>query len=103
MVHFDRDSEQLAHFLAQTWHTWSAMGECTQVHTVAANLEGDAARWLVSLHEGKAPELGDLNAFMQILCGWFKYPMAVHCAETHIHTLKQGKWPVVEYIQDFCS
>lgn len=37
------------------------------VHTVASNLEVGTAGWLVSLHEAGAQELGDLDAFIQIL------------------------------------
>lgn len=66
-----------------------------------SNLKG--GRWLVSLHNVWVWELGNLNAFMQILWERFKDPMAAWHTESHIHTLKQGKQPVLEYIQDFCS
>lgn len=57
--------------------------------------------WLVSLHDEDAPELIDLNTFMQALQKHFKYPLAARHAETRVFALKQGKQLVTEYIQDF--
>ncbi|ETE63119.1 hypothetical protein L345_11120, partial [Ophiophagus hannah] len=62
----------------------SLFDDAARVHTVASNLEVSTARWLMSLHEN-----------------WD--PMVAQHAESHICTLKQGKWPMAEYIQDFRS
>lgn len=73
------------------------------IYAIASNLEDDIAEWLVSLHDARAWDLGDLDAFMQILRRRFEDPMVAQCTESCIHTLKQGKWLVAEYIQDFHS
>lgn len=73
--------------------------DATQVHKVVSNLEGGATRRLVSMHDSRAPELGDLDTFMQILRTRFE--KVVRCAESCICTFKQGKQLVIEYIQDF--
>lgn len=41
--------------------------DATWVHVIAINLEESASEWLVSLHDEEAPELDDLDAFMQAL------------------------------------
>lgn len=74
-----------------------------QVHAIAANLEGKTLGWLVSLHDTEAPELANLDAFMQTLQEQFKDPMAARHTETHIWNLKQGKRSLTEYIEDFRS
>lgn len=45
------------------------------VHAVASNVEGSTSRWLVSLHDERAPELTDLDTFMQALQEQFEDPM----------------------------
>lgn len=76
--------------------------DAAQVHAVASHLEGSALGWLVSLHD-EPLELDDLDTFMQGLWEQFEEPMAAHQVKACIHTLKQGKYPVTKYIQDFCS
>lgn len=45
------------------------------VHIIAINLDESTSEWLVSLHDDDAPELVNLNAFMQALWEQFKDPM----------------------------
>lgn len=72
MVQFDRDLDKLAHFLAQTWHYMERYGgmdsdDAPRVHAMMSTLEGGTAGWLVSLHNARVSELGNLDVFMQIL------------------------------------
>lgn len=90
VAHFDGCPGCLAHFLAQAWHRMECYGvmylqDAARVHIRAVNLNKSALEWLVSLHYKDAPELVNLNAFMQALQERFKDP------EAHIHSLKQGK------------
>lgn len=66
MVQFDGDLGKLAYFLVRTWHHMVCYGGMQPGFT-QSNLEGRAARWLVSLHHAGMHELDDLDAFMQIL------------------------------------
>ncbi|KAG8135033.1 hypothetical protein E2320_008088, partial [Naja naja] len=45
----------------------SLFDDAARVHTVVSNLEVSTARWLMSLHDVGAQELGDLDVFIQIL------------------------------------
>lgn len=78
-------------------YRWYFQTQGTQVRVVTLALEGAAARWMVTLHSADAPELWNFNYFM----------MALHChlayqkAHDRIRTVKQGCWPVTEYIKEF--
>lgn len=72
--------------------------EHAQVNAVTSNLDGDAAGWLVSLHDEGTPELQDLDAFMQMLQNIFEDPTMAWCAETCICSQWQGKQLLAEYI-----
>lgn len=38
---------------------------------IVVNFEGEAVEWVVTLHNEKAPKLGDLDAFLRELRAWF--------------------------------
>lgn len=62
----------MAYFLTQVWnykecHGAMYLDKHAQVNAVTSNLKGNAAGWLVFLHNQGAPELQDLGAFMQVL------------------------------------
>lgn len=80
MVCFDECPDNLAYFLPQVGHhvgcfRWIYPDNAAHVHDVAANLEGNASGWLMSLDGGEAPKLNSLDVFMQILQEWFEDPM----------------------------
>ncbi|KAK9407787.1 hypothetical protein NXF25_006561 [Crotalus adamanteus] len=76
--------------------------DAAHVHAVASNPKGISG-WLVSLHDAGVRRVDDLDAFMQNLQGQFEDSIAARHAESCICTLKQGKWLVADYIQEFCS
>lgn len=72
VFHFYGCPGHLAHFLAQAWHHLKCNGGMypdnkAWVHVVVVNLDKSASEWLVSLHDEDAPELVNLDAFMQAL------------------------------------
>ncbi|KAK9396640.1 RGAG4: Retrotransposon gag domain-containing protein 4 [Crotalus adamanteus] len=78
-VTFDGQPENLAYFLTQVWNYVERYGDRypddgSQVNVISVNLEGEVAEWLVSLYDEAAPELHDVDAFMQELWNRFEDP-----------------------------
>lgn len=71
-----------------------------RVHVIVVNLEESALKCLLSLHDENAPELENLDPYMQGLRERLKSPQQPG-TEACIDALKQGKRLVMEYIQDF--
>lgn len=71
------------------------------INTITASLEGEVADWVMFLHEEGAPELGNIDNFMEELLALFGDPLQTHKAETEIQTIWQGARPVAKYIQEF--
>lgn len=64
-------------FLNQVWahldcHALIYPNDPAIVHVVTSNLEGEASQWVIQLHNEDAPELGNIDAFLQELRIRFK-------------------------------
>lgn len=60
---------QIAFFLNQVWAYLDCYASVypdnsVMMNMVAVNLEGEAAEWVTSLHDEQAPELQNINLFM---------------------------------------
>lgn len=66
------------------------------VNAVAANLEGEAAEWVTSLHNEDAPEMTNINAFLDEFRARFEDKSKAQKAEMEIPELKQGNRMVEE-------
>lgn len=55
------------------------------------------------LHNEGAPELGNINAFLEGLRARLWDPTQARWAESKIYSIKQGNRSMDEYIQEFCS
>lgn len=69
---FDGKPKKLAYFLNQVWSHMDQYGdayldEMACVNAINASMEGEAADWVVLLHDEAAPELGNVDAFMEEL------------------------------------
>ncbi|KAG8124614.1 hypothetical protein E2320_019845 [Naja naja] len=73
------------------------------VNAVTLNLEGDAMEWLVSFSNEEAPELMNMDTFVEGMWGRFEDPTETCRAEARIHSIQQGKQLIVEYIEEFLS
>lgn len=67
---FDRWLEKLAYFLNQVWNYLRRYGamypdEVDRVNTITLNLEDKVADWVLYLHNERAPELGNVDAFLE--------------------------------------
>lgn len=95
-------------FLNQVWAHLDHYGpmyadNMACVDAIVANLEGEAAEWVMGLHDEGAPELGDPNAFLGELRVCFGDNMQAWNAEFEIHTIRQGSRLVTEYIQELAG
>lgn len=70
-------------------------------NAVAANLEGEAAEWVTSLHDEDALELGNINVFLEELRARFEDESQAQQAEVSIHNLKQRGQLAKEYVWEF--
>lgn len=105
-VTFDSQPENLAYFLTQVQNYVERYGDRypndgSQVNVILVNLEGEVAEWLVSLYDEAAPELHDVDDFMQELWNRFEDPTKARKADMRAWRIKQGKRPVAEYIREF--
>ncbi|KAK9407417.1 Retrotransposon-derived protein PEG10 [Crotalus adamanteus] len=105
---FESQLEKLGYFLTQVWNYLKRYGgrhpdDSLRVNAISMNLEGDAMEWLVSLFDEVAPELHDVDPFMQELQNPFEDPTETRKADAKIRTIRQGKRTVAEYIREFCS
>lgn len=55
----------------------------------------------LELHNANVPELRNFDQFMMNLHHWFNDPLADWKACDHIRTMKQGRWPIAEYTEEF--
>lgn len=103
---FDGNSEKLAFFLNQVWmHVDPHGGEYADdeawVDVIVTNLEGEMAEWVTTLHDERAPELANLDAFLCELRAWFSDPMETQRAESEVRKVKQGSRSITEYMREF--
>ncbi|KAK9399584.1 hypothetical protein NXF25_012603, partial [Crotalus adamanteus] len=92
---FDGQPEKLAYFLTQVSNYLEKYGDRypndeSKVNVISANLAGDAVERLVLLYDEAAPELHDVDAFMQELWNQFDDPAKARKADARI---KQRKRP----------
>lgn len=88
--------EKLAFFMNQVWahlddHMVDYPSDRVMVRAVTVNLEGQAAEWVTQLHDKDAPELGNINTFLQELKSRFKDDYQTLQAEAKICKLKQRR------------
>lgn len=103
---FDGDLEKLTFFLNQVWvhiddHAVNYPSDQAMVRAVTVNLEGEAAEWVTQLHDEDAPELGNIDTFLQELRVRFEDDSQALQSEAEICKIKQRGWPTKEYIQEF--
>ncbi|KAK9395668.1 interleukin-4 receptor subunit alpha [Crotalus adamanteus] len=99
---FNGYPKRLNFFLNQVWvHLDCYLDGAMMVNAVAANLEGEAANWVTNLHDDGAPELNDINLFMEQLRDQLEDESQVLMAKKEIHRLKQRGRPAKEYIHEF--
>lgn len=70
------------------------------VNAMTANLEGEATEWVTNLHDDGAPELLDVNLFMEQLRASFEDESQALQAKKEIHFLRQRGRPA-KYVRDF--
>lgn len=80
-------------------YTWT--GDGASMDAIVTNLEGEAAEWVMGLHDKEAPKLGDCDAFLGELRNCFGDNTQVKLAEFEICAIRQGSRPVTEYIREF--
>lgn len=56
---------------------------------------------MVTLHNANTPELWNFDHFMMALQCRFEKPLDDIKAHDHIRVMKQGRWLVVEYTEEF--
>lgn len=80
------------------------MGKTTDQEMITAiteNLEGEAAEWVAQLHDEDAPELGDVDKFLQELRERFEDMAQGKEAEAEIKAIRQRGCPAKEYVGEF--
>lgn len=65
---------------------------------VTAKLKGEAAKWMITLHNEDTPELRDAGRFLGELQARFEDEAKTQQVEGEIRELKQRGWPVNQYI-----
>lgn len=102
-VTFDGNPDKLVLFLnhVQGHLDRYALAYLTQraiVNMVEANLKGEAAEWVGTLHDEDAPELRDAGMFLWELRIKFEDEAKAQWAEGEIRELNQRGQPMKEYI-----
>lgn len=108
---FNGDPQQLGFLLAQVLTYVQEYGDKipikgAKVRVITLALEGAAVRWMVTLHNGNAPELRNFNRFMSAMRWQFEDSLADrktrdHIRTDHIRTVRQGCRPAAEYTEEF--
>lgn len=103
---FDGEPDKLSFFINQVWvhvdcYAPTYPDERVMVNVVAANLEGEAAEWMTSLHDEDAPELGNVDLFLEELRAKFENESQALQAEVEICDLKQRGQLVKKFVQEF--
>lgn len=103
---FDGQAEKLAYFLSQARIYLGRYGAAfpddeARVSAIAESLDGEAAEWMMALHDVGAPELGGVEAFLEGLRERFEDPILTRRAELAMYSLRQGSRSVAEYIGQF--
>lgn len=74
--------------------------EAAKVRCVTMALEGDAADWMVTLHNN-TPKLKHYDQFMMVPCRQLDNPRAECKGRTRMKTINQWWRSVAEYTQEF--
>lgn len=64
-------------------------------------LEGEAAEWIATLHDERAPDLTVPDAYLYELRAQFSNPMQTQQVETELCKVKHWNRPLAEYIREF--
>ncbi|XP_034275328.1 uncharacterized protein LOC117666666 [Pantherophis guttatus] len=104
---FDGTPGKLAYFLNQVWAYSDQFGnqypsDCELISAIAEGMnEGEAAEWIAELHNERAPELEDMDDFIQLMRVRFSNVTQQVEAEHQITTLRQAGRPAKEFVWEF--
>uniref|UniRef100_A0A8C6XPX8 FACT complex subunit n=1 Tax=Naja naja TaxID=35670 RepID=A0A8C6XPX8_NAJNA len=100
-ANFDGRYEHFAYFLTQIWsHIEQFGGQYATEHDLVTTItdgmnEEDVSDWVAQLHYEQAPELQNVNAFIDLS------PDRVAENEDKLMEMKQGKRPLSDFVWDF--
>lgn len=101
-VTFSREPKRLVSCLTHVWVYMLEDGaglptEGLKLQSVTLVLEGSAAKWMVALHNGDAPELRNFTWFTAALRKRSEDPLVDQKAKTRIKAITPGRGPVAAY------